>query len=128
MMMILHHMRHGRQDNHATNHVRCIKKPYCMKPCLQILVELMLFSMWELAEVNDMWLSEMPVSVFVPPILPAARHLQYAGFIETRGDKLTDVQPVGTRQLTCVKLKFATRRGCAKHKVTRSSHAISDHA
>jgi hypothetical protein len=23
MMMILHHMRHGRQDNHATNHVRC---------------------------------------------------------------------------------------------------------
>jgi hypothetical protein len=25
MMMILHHMRHGRQDNHATNHVRCTK-------------------------------------------------------------------------------------------------------
>jgi hypothetical protein len=23
--MILHHMRHGRQDNHATNHVRCTK-------------------------------------------------------------------------------------------------------
>jgi hypothetical protein len=25
MMMILHQMRHGRQDNHATNHVRCTK-------------------------------------------------------------------------------------------------------
>jgi hypothetical protein len=24
-MMILHHMRHGRQDNHANNHVRCTK-------------------------------------------------------------------------------------------------------
>jgi hypothetical protein len=26
MMMILHQMRHGRQDNHATNHVRCTKR------------------------------------------------------------------------------------------------------
>jgi hypothetical protein len=25
MMMISHQMRHGRQDNHATNHVRCTK-------------------------------------------------------------------------------------------------------
>jgi hypothetical protein len=25
MMMILHQMRHGRQDNHATNHIRCTK-------------------------------------------------------------------------------------------------------
>jgi hypothetical protein len=25
MMMILHQMRHKRQDNHATNHVRCTK-------------------------------------------------------------------------------------------------------
>jgi hypothetical protein len=25
MMMILHQMRHGRQANHATNHVRCTK-------------------------------------------------------------------------------------------------------
>jgi hypothetical protein len=25
MMMILHQMRHGRQDNHVTNHVRCTK-------------------------------------------------------------------------------------------------------
>jgi hypothetical protein len=25
MMMILYHMRHERQDNHATNHVRCTK-------------------------------------------------------------------------------------------------------
>jgi hypothetical protein len=26
VMMILHQMRHGRQDNHATNHVRCTKR------------------------------------------------------------------------------------------------------
>jgi hypothetical protein len=26
MMMILHQMRHGRQDNHATNHARCTNK------------------------------------------------------------------------------------------------------
>jgi hypothetical protein len=28
MMMILHQMRHKRQDNHATNHVRCVL-PFC---------------------------------------------------------------------------------------------------
>jgi hypothetical protein len=28
MMMILHQMRHGRQDNHATNHARCTKTLY----------------------------------------------------------------------------------------------------